>query len=247
MANDLAISSALRGHFGHGEIALQVEEALVDYLAHRGAPVDEVAGKRISLLPASSLTPTLAWAFVADHLLTHLSLPVERLEVAAHRFARALRAAAAVGSIDAATAEVAAAAAEAARAELHRLDSLARHLRALPEAGRPGRELWKRDPAAYEAAMRRWESEQPVAREELEGGFGVASVDVHGLVLQHPRREETLELAVPPSIAALTRTGDRIDALLGRNGDRWFVMDAFAATSPLPPPHLHAQAAAEPR
>ena len=216
-------------------LAERLEEEIVTFCAHRGLPVDEDRGRRVALLPASQLDPGLAWAFVADHLVTHVSRPVEELCRAGRLFARALRDAGERGSIDPVLARACGHAAEAAVTELPRLDQLARGLRSLVGEGRPGRDVWERDPEAYAIAMQRWESQQPLAQEEVEGGFLVDRVHDHALRLDNPRRDgEPIELQVPPAVAWLAREGDRLDMQLGRNRDGWFLMDVWSAAAPGP-------------
>lgn len=215
-------------------LAERIEEELVTFCAHRGLPVDEERGRRIALAPASQLDPGLSWAFVADHLVTHVSVPVDDLCRAGRLFARALRDAGDRGAMAPDVARTCAQAAEAAVAELPRLDQLARGLRALMGEGRPGRALWESDPEAYSLAMQRWESQQPLAQEELEGGFMVDAVDDHAVRLLHRRRDQPIELQLPPSLARLARDGDRLDVQLGRNRDGWFLMDVWAAAAPGP-------------
>jgi hypothetical protein len=215
-------------------LAERIEEEIVTFCSHRGLPVDEERGRRVALVPAGQLDPGLAWAFVADHLVTHVSRPVEDLCRAGRLFARALRAAGERGAMTPDHARACAHAAEAAVAELPRLDQLARGLRATLGEGRPGRELWETDPEAYARAMQRWESQQPLAQEELEGGFVVDAVEEGAVRLYHRRREEPIELRLPPAIARLLREGDRLDVQLGRNREGWFLMDVWAAAAPAP-------------
>lgn len=207
-----------------------VEEQLVAFLAHRGLSDDEVHGRRVITAPASQLTPALCWAFVADHLISHQSLPVSRLTKAARLFARALGEAGERGAMSATHARELEAAALAAVAELPRLDALARSLRALAQHGRPGRDLFARDRRAYAASMEAWETSRR-CEQELEGGFAVAAVYDADLELAHPDGTR-LHLVVPEHLASLARPGDRIDAMLGRAGDRWFVLDAFTVAAP---------------
>lgn len=205
-----------------------LEEELVAFLSRRGLRVEEEGGRRIAGLAIGRFDPDRAWAFVADHLAARCSRPLEELVAIGTLLATALRQAAGRGLADPASA----AAAEAAVAELPRLDGLAKALRAPLQEGRPGRDLWERDPEAYARAMQRWESAQPLAREKLEGGFAVEEVQAATLLLRHPAREEAIELAVRPAAARLARPGDRLDVQLGRNGSGWFLTDVFATAAP---------------
>ncbi len=215
--------------------AERLEEEFVSFLAHRGLPIDEEAGRRVALLPASHFDPGLAWAFVADHLITHVSRPVEELGRMGRLFARALRAAAERGVMDADRAKACASAAEQAVAVLPRLDALARALRERLREGRPGRALYESDPEAYAREMQRWESQQPLAQEELEGGFVVEAVEERAVRLYHRRRpDESIELELAPAVTRLVHAGDRLDVQLGRNRSGWFLMDVWAAAAPGP-------------
>lgn len=239
MDANVGISAALHPYFAQRPasarpLAERLEEELVSFFAHRGLPIDEEAGRRIALVPASQLDPALAWSFVADHLLTHVSRPVEELRRAGRLFARALRDAGERGSMDPERARQCAIAAEAAVAELPRLDAVARGLRTLVAEGRPGRELYESDPEAYARAMQRWESQLPLAQEELEGGFLVDAVAASTVLLLHRRREEPVELRLPAELLRQLREGDRLDVQLGRNREGWFLMDAWAAAAPGP-------------
>jgi hypothetical protein len=52
--------------------------------------------------------------------------------------------------------------------------------------------------------------------------------------LLHRRREEPIELRLPPELLRQLRESDRLDVQLGRNRDGWFLMDAWAAAAPAP-------------
>jgi hypothetical protein len=213
-----------------GEDAELLTEQLVAFLAHRGLAVDEVHGRQVIVAPVSELTPDACWAFIADHLIAHQSLPVARLTRMARQLARALGEAGERGAIAASRAQELESAAAAATAELPRLDALARSMRALAEHGRPGRDLYARDRRAYAGAMEAWESSRR-NEQELEGGFTVEAAYESDLELSHPGGLR-LHLVVPQHLAGLARRGDRLDMLLGRAGDRWFVLDAFTAAAP---------------
>jgi len=239
MDGTVGISEALHPYLAQRRaasrtLAERVEEELVSFCAHRGLPVDEEAGRRIAVLPATHLDPGLAWSFVADHLITHVPCPVDELCKMGRLFARALLDAAARGLLDEVHARTCADAAILAVRELPRLDALIRALRRPLREGRPGRDLWEQDPEAYAIAMERWEASLPLAREELEGGFVVDRIDPRAVILVHPRREEPIELPLPGDALRLVREGDRIDALLGANRDGWFVMDVWSAAAPGP-------------
>ena len=241
MDGTLGISAALRPYLAQRRaasrtLAERLEEELVSFCAHRGLPVDEEAGRRIAILPASRLDPALAWDFVADHLITHLSLPVDDVCRIGRLFARALVDAAGRGLVDREHARAVADAASAAVQELPRLDQLTRTLRRGLVEGRPGRELWESDPEAYARAMERWESAQPIAREEREGGFVVVAVREHAVELRHRRREEAIELPLAGDALRLVHEGDRLDALLGCNSGGWFLVDLWAVAAPRPTP-----------
>lgn len=212
-----------------------LEEQLATFASHRGLPVEDRGDRRVVVAPASVLTPALVFRFVADHLPTHVSLPVRRLGRVGRLFERTLFAAAAGGLLEPRTdAALTEACRRAARA-LPRLDRFARALRAHVGAGRPGPELYQRDPDAYALAMRAWESSRPVAEEELEGGFVVQDVGDHRLALSHPALPSTVEVTVPREVIVQARLGDRVDAMLGRHRETWFFVDSFSVAAGLPP------------
>lgn len=218
-----------------GEGGERLLDELTDFLARRhGIQVEEIAGRRMACLPVGAFTEALAWEFVADHLITQVSLPVRKLEEMARMFSRGVRALVAADTIDRQVGRRILSTLQEATRELRRLDGLSRGLRALPEEGRPGRDLYDSDPEAYARAMWQWESERPSAVEELEGGFFVTAVEEGRLDLHHLAKGEAICLSIPQVLARSFRQGDRIDALLGRGRFGWFVMDSFAVAAPRP-------------
>lgn len=171
------LSSALAPFLGDGAEAALLARELPVFLMRQGLSVEESRGVALVRAPVAALTPELSWRFVAEHLATQVSGAVAPLGRAARLLAGALEQ----------LPEAAAGAAGAARAagrELPRLDRLVRGLRALAGGERPGKALFRRDPAAYAAAMRRWELSQPVAKEEREGGFVVEALEEERLSLR---------------------------------------------------------------
>jgi hypothetical protein len=211
-----------------------LEEELATFATHRGLPVEERGDRRLVVASASELTPALVWSFVADHLPTHVSLPVRRLGRVGRLLERALFEACGRGVLDPATGARLTEACRRSTRTLPRLDRFARALHAHVGAGRPGPELFHSDPDAYALAMRAWESSRPVADEELEGGFAVRDVGVDRLALAHPTLPSPVEIPVPRDVIVQAREGDRVDAMLGRHRDAWFVVDSFAVAAGLP-------------
>jgi hypothetical protein len=229
------IEPVLAGATGHtvadGRL---LEEQLADFASHRGLPVEDRGDRRVLVAPLASLTPALVWRFVADHLPTHVSLPVRRLGRVGRLFERAILEAADRGLLAPALAGDLAGACRRATRTLPRLDRFARGLRAHVAAGRPGAELYRRDPGGYAAAMRDWEASRPLADEELEGGFVVREVGPGRLVLSHASLPSTIEVPVPREVIVQAREADRIDAMLGRHRDEWFFVDSFAVAAGVP-------------
>jgi hypothetical protein len=229
------IEPVLAGATGHtvadGRL---LEEQLADFAAHRGLPVEDRADRRVVVAPVASLTPALVWTFVADHLPTHVSLPVRRLGRVGRLLERAIGEAAGRGAVDPASAAALADACRRATRTLPRLDRFARALRAHVSEGRPDADLYRRDPRGYAAAMRDWEASRPLADEELEGGFVVREVGADRLVLSHPALPSDIEVVLPREVIVQARDADRIDAMLGRHRDRWFFVDSFAVAAGLP-------------
>jgi len=117
--------------------AEMLDEELLRFLSHRGLPVDEEAGQLVIAAPVDAFGPDLAWAFVADHLASRVSLPVVRLVRASRILGRALEDAAGRGILPVAQALAVVETLRAAAAELPRLDALARALKAEVVRGRP--------------------------------------------------------------------------------------------------------------
>lgn len=215
--------------------AARLEEELVAFLERRGFPTDETAGRRIAVAPIAALDPALAWAFVADHLITRAGESVAVLQRIARLLAVGVRRAAAGGALPADRADAVARAAIRASAELPRLDRVAQLLRDRLAEGRPGRALYDRDPEAYARAMQRWEAQLPLAREVREGYFAVEAIDAGVVTLRHLRSGESIEIELPEVALRHLRPGDRLDLQLGRGAGGWFVRDAFSATAPAAP------------
>lgn len=237
MANEPLFPACLSTHLPAGEATERLGEELTEFLVRRlGVPVEEVAGRRIACLPLDRFSPELAWSFVADHLITQVSLPVRKLEGLAELLSRGIRAMARKHEIATESSRAIVPSLQKATGELRRLDTLSRGLRALPSAGRPGRDLYDRDPVAYAQAMWQWENEQPSATDELEGGFSIVSIEDGKIeVRHHGDGSDSIPLEIPHTLVQLCRTGDRIDALLGKSRYGWFIMDAFAVAAPAPP------------
>lgn len=230
------IEPCLAGATGHTAAdARLLEEQLATFASHRSLPVEDRGDRRVVVAPVSVLTPAMVWAFVADHLPTHVSLPVRRLGRLGRLLERALFEACSRGTLAPAADAALTDACRRATRSLPRLDRFARALRAHVGAGRPGPELYQRDPDAYALAMRAWESSRPVAEEELEGGFVVQDVGELRLGLSHPSLPGTVEVAVPRDVLVQARLGDRVDAMLGRHRDTWFFVDSFSVAAGLPP------------
>jgi hypothetical protein len=227
-----ALAPHLRGAGRRPEDAELLEERLADFCRHHGLAVDERAGALVVTAPADRLDGALVGTFVADHLPTHVSLPVRRLSRVARLLATALSEAGARGAIDAAVAEERARTCRRAAAQLPRLDRFARALARHVAGERPGRDLYRADPDAYAAAMRRWELSRPVADEEVEGGFTVVGAERGALQLAHAGTGRAIEVEVPGDVLAEAREGDRVDALVGRNRERWFFLESFAIARP---------------
>lgn len=201
-------------------------EELGTFLEKRGLPSDERAGRRVIAAGLDALGPELLRAFAATHLPSHVSLPRTRLEKLGRRLASALAAARTAGL---SVPDGAEAALRSGLRELPRLDRAAKALRALAVGDRPGKALFRKDPAAYAAAMRAWELSRPRADEEQAGPFEVELVGEDRARLR--QGEQRLWLDLPPETLALLREGDRLEVLLGRQGSAWFVADAFSVAA----------------
>jgi hypothetical protein len=239
MSEPTGISAALRPFLDmrrapNRQPAERVHEELVAFLDRRGWDVDEVAGRRVALAPLDALEPSLAWRFVADHLITRAPEPPETLCRMARLLARAVRDAGRRGLVDRDAAHAIARAALRAAGELPRLDRAARSLRRALGEGRPGRALYEENPEAYARAMQRWESQLPLAEETIDGSFRVVSVDDRRALLQHHLRSEAIEIELPREVLDLLRPGDRLELEVGRNRTGWFVRDAWHAAAPEP-------------
>lgn len=238
MGADQGTSAALgswlcQRRWPHDDAARRLQEELVSFLARAGLQVDEVGGVRVATEPVDSIDEALAWRFVADHLISRGAAPVATLCRMARLFALALRDAGRRGLLGREQARNTCRTALLAAGELPRLDGAARALRDLLGEGRPGKELWEEDRDEYARAMQRWQSQLPLAQEELEGHFVVESIDAAAVHLVHRSREEAIELELPSPVLERLQMGDRLDLHLGRGrwGD-WFVIDAYCVAAP---------------
>lgn len=120
----------------------------------------------------------------------------------------------------------AAAAVREAAAQLPRLEKLCRALNETALEGRPKATLYRKDPAAYAAAMRAWEQGRPRVSEPVEARWVIEEVLPHSLVLRAPRARLELQVARRAKLAA--RAGDALQASIGTSGGEPCLVECFS-------------------